>query len=424
MSTLTQRALRSTTRFTNINTQRCLFNQRSRFYSNNNNNNFKNTSSSSRIGWIVGAGIVVAATTSVAIAADEQSSFDKSQTLREKIVNRYQDKIREYSTPEKIFQTFASVKKNGESFMTLDDFVRAILPSQFRESTQTSLKGLPLNVRNVPLSFQIADIDGDGLISFSEFIFFSTLLSIPEKSVEIAFQIMDVNHDNSIDVNEFTKIFKLLKNQSAFASTSTSSKALLSQGWVNYLFGKHGDNSLSVERFKLLLDQVRRDVLQLEFNMYDTTGSGFISQRDFGRLIASYSNFGQRDQYLKAITSLPATVTTQNKGISFDQFVSFNKILNKLDEVGLSIDLYKGINQPFTKNEFKYVSKVIASFEPSKEMVDTIYTIFDSDNNGDLSKDEFVEVMKRRKYRGLENNRDSGFIARLEKVYQVIIGKL
>ncbi|EFA75270.1 hypothetical protein PPL_11345 [Heterostelium album PN500] len=267
--------------------------------------------------WIdIGCALVVT-TTAVVLAVDEPTN----QNWREKIFTNYQDRIREFSTPEKIFQTFASINKNGEYFMTLDDFVRAVLSHQFKTSSPGSTKNKSLDIKEVPISFKIADVDGDGLISFGEFMFFSTLLSIPEKSVDIAFKIFGVDHDNSIDVNEFTKIFRILKNHSAFtkSSTDTSQKSLLSQDWVDSLFGKHGDNSLTLEKFKSLLEQ--------------------------------------------------------------------------LDEVSLSIDLYKGINQPFTKSEFKYIAKVICQFEPSNEVVDTVYAIFDVDKNGDLSKDEFVSVM-------------------------------
>eukprot|EP01133_Synstelium_polycarpum_P007731 gene7731-9061_t len=359
-------------------------------------------------------------------SADDNNASKSQQTWREKIINNYHNRIREYSTPEKIFQTFASIHRNGEDFMTLDDFVRAILPHQFKSASELGTKGKKsFTLKEVPLSFRIADVDGDGLISFSEFMFFSTLLSIPDKSIRIAFQIMDVNHDNAIDVQEFSKIFRILRNQSALSKTSTASdKNILSKGWIDYLFGKNGNGKLSVEAFQSLLDQVRRDLLLLEFNMYDPKSTGFISQRDFGLLIASYSQTGRLDHYISAIETLPSTVSAKSKGISFDQFVSFNKLLSKLDDIAVSIDLYKGINQPFTKNEFKYVSKIIASFEPTPEIVDTIYTIFDVDKNGDLEKNEFVTLLGRRKYRGLDAPRDTGFVAKCKRVWSVIIGEL
>lgn len=40
----------------------------------------------------------------------------------------YENRLRELSSPEKVFEYFASVQRDGEWFMTPDDFFRAITP--------------------------------------------------------------------------------------------------------------------------------------------------------------------------------------------------------------------------------------------------------------------------------------------------------
>eukprot|EP01132_Coremiostelium_polycephalum_P006063 gene6063-7553_t len=406
-----------------------------RYYSNNNSqeNVSSSSSSSSSKSYLY---LTAIATTSILLgssllfgdsvkAKEEDNEKSTTQTTREKIINNYQNRIREYSTPEKLFETFATVKKNGKSYMTVEDFIRSILPTRFKESNSKSMKPKSvLKLKDLPLSFKIADVDGDGLIDFSEYLFFSTLLSIPENSVPIAFKIMDVNHDNSIDASEFTKILKVLQNQSPFANSSTTRKDISSKGWVEHLFGKDGRKKMTLEDFQKLLQQVRRDVLQLEFSYYDPENTGFISQRDFGHLIVSYSKLGKLSKYLKSVESLPDEITTSHKGISFDQFVVFNTLLNKMDDIELSINLYKNINQPFTKKEFKYISKVICGVDPQPEVIDTVYSIFDTDKNGDLERDEFVSLMQRRRYRGpMANSRETTFIDKLKKVYRLISGE-
>lgn len=54
----------------------------------------------------------------------------------------------------------------------------------------------------------VADSSGDGLISFEEYVFFTTLLSIPSKYFEIAFRVMDVNNDDQVDAEEFRKVMR------------------------------------------------------------------------------------------------------------------------------------------------------------------------------------------------------------------------
>ncbi len=51
------------------------------------------------------------------------------------MIGKYENRIREFSTPEKIFDYFASVTKRGERFMNVTDFLRAITPYDFRESS-------------------------------------------------------------------------------------------------------------------------------------------------------------------------------------------------------------------------------------------------------------------------------------------------
>ena len=57
----------------------------------------------------------------------------KKPTFRERQIIGYEDRIRAYSTPDKIFRLFATVKiyddkGNWEVFMTPEDFVRSITP--------------------------------------------------------------------------------------------------------------------------------------------------------------------------------------------------------------------------------------------------------------------------------------------------------
>ncbi|KAF2068748.1 hypothetical protein CYY_009929 [Polysphondylium violaceum] len=388
--------------------------------SNNNNYNNNDKRFYSKIGLTTIAAIGLLTPTIV--------SLDNQQTWREKIINNYQNRIREYSTPEKIFQCFASVKKGGQYYMTAEDFIRAILPHQFKSASETGTKSKSLNLdkNKLPLSFQIADVDGDGLISYSEFMFFSTLLSIPENSVAIAFKIMDVNHDNSIDANEFMSIIRILSTQSEFSKTATATTPntpISSQGFISHLFGADGKKKLSLEQFQNFLSQLRKDVLNLEFKFYDPQNTGYISQRDFGLLLVSYSKLGKLESHINAINSLPNTVDDKNKGISFEQFASFNKLLDKLEDVELSMDLYKGINQPFSKKQFRYVSKIVCDVNPQPEVVDTVYKIFDTDQNGDLAKDEFVSIMERRKYRGFSNQRDTGIVDKFKRIYKILLGQ-
>lgn len=119
----------------------------------------------------------------------------KRSGFRDRKVMEYENRIRAYSTPDKIFRYFATLKvisEPGESevFMTPQDFVRSITPNE----KQPEYLGLDQYIikrfdgKRIAQEREIfADEDsifytlGEcGLISFSDYIFLTTVLSSSE----------------------------------------------------------------------------------------------------------------------------------------------------------------------------------------------------------------------------------------------------
>ena len=67
--------------------------------------------------------------------------------------------------------------------------------------------------------FSLADTDGDGLISFSEYLFFLMLLATPEHHFAVAFRVLDADQSGYVDMREFMQIVE-----------HNSSPAVLRQG--------------------------------------------------------------------------------------------------------------------------------------------------------------------------------------------------
>ncbi|CAM9611753.1 unnamed protein product, partial [Choristocarpus tenellus] len=62
-------------------------------------------------------------------------------------IGSYEDRIRNFSTPERVFEFFASVNIDGNTFMTPEDFARSIIPYQHRA-------GVRVGSNNVKFNFQ------------------------------------------------------------------------------------------------------------------------------------------------------------------------------------------------------------------------------------------------------------------------------
>lgn len=85
----------------------------------------------------------------------------------------YENKIRFFCGPEKIFEIFASNRdEEGHLVMSYQDFYKAITPYLYT-STQNEEEYFK---RFQPKTLKIIDADGSGKIEFTEFFFFILLL--------------------------------------------------------------------------------------------------------------------------------------------------------------------------------------------------------------------------------------------------------
>ena len=116
----------------------------------------------------------------------------KHVSLHDKHVMGYEDRIRAYSTPDKIFRYFATlqiIEEDGSVtiYMTPEDFLRSITPGWiqpaglgldqfFPKMTAEQWKHHPSHKEVNPDSV-FARLGNHGLISFSDYLFFLTLLA-------------------------------------------------------------------------------------------------------------------------------------------------------------------------------------------------------------------------------------------------------
>ncbi|NXE68523.1 MICU1 protein, partial [Calcarius ornatus] len=150
--------------------------------------------------------------------APAEGKKKKRSGFRDRKVMEYENRIRAYSTPDKIFRYFATLKvinEHGESevFMTPQDFVRSITPNEKQPENLGLDQFIVKRYDGKKLSQErekFADEDsifyalGEcGLISFSDYIFLTTVLSTPQRNFEIAFKMFDLNGDGEVDMEEF-----------------------------------------------------------------------------------------------------------------------------------------------------------------------------------------------------------------------------
>ncbi|XP_050307056.1 calcium uptake protein 1 homolog, mitochondrial-like isoform X1 [Anthonomus grandis grandis] len=393
--------------------------------------------------------------------------------FRDRKIIEYENRMRSYSTPDKIFRYFATVKLVGDTnevYMTPDDFVRAITPGMkqpddkvfryfatlqvqgptvdqheifmtpddFLRSMTPGLKqpdglGLDQYKRYDPKTVQQKldlTLDEDsifyklgsaGLITFSDYIFLLTVLSTSRRHFEIAFRMFDLNGDGDVDCEEFEKVATLIRQQTSIgsrhrdhANTGNTFKGVNS-ALTTYFFGPNLKQKLTIEKFLDFQEKLQREILSLEFQRKNPDENGNISEADFTELLLAYAGYPQKKKS-RMMKRVKKTFREHGKGISKQDYLNFFHFLNNINDVDTALTFYHIAGASIDQATLKHVAKTVAHVDLSDHVIHVVFTIFDENMDGQLSNKEFIAVMKNRLLRGLEKPKDTGFVKFMQSI--------
>ncbi|XWS73010.1 hypothetical protein CRYUN_Cryun02cG0089200 [Craigia yunnanensis] len=345
-------------------------------------------------------------------APQKKSKFLFGETYRRRVFFNYEKRIRMQSPPEKVFDYFASHRTPaGDVLMTPADLMRALVPvfppSESNRVREGFLRGerVPGELHCPPSQlFMLFDTNNDGLISFPEYIFFVTLLSIPESSLSVAFKMFDLNNNGEIDREEFKKVMALMRAQNRQGSRHRDGRRLglkvtepvENGGLVEYFFGRDGKSSLKHDTFAQFLRDLHDEILMLEFAHYDYKLHGTISAKDFALSLVASADISHISKLLDRVEELNNESHLRDIRITFEEFKNFAKLRKKLQSFSLAIFSYGKVNGVLTKKDFQRAASQVCDISITDNVVDIIFHVFDANGDGNLSSDEFVRVVQRR----------------------------
>ncbi|XP_016360561.1 calcium uptake protein 1, mitochondrial isoform X5 [Sinocyclocheilus anshuiensis] len=325
--------------------------------------------------------------------------------FRDRKVMEYENRIRAYSTPDKIFRYFATLKiiseyGDPEVYMTPQDFVRSITPNE-KQPENLGLDQFVVKRYDGKDFWQTEKISQDrekfadedsifytlgecGLISFSDYIFLTTVLSTPQRNFEIAFKMFDLNGDGEVDLEEFEQVQSIIRSQTSMGmrhrDRSTTGNTLKTGGCssalTTYFFGADLKGKLTIGSFLEFQRKLQHDVLKLEFERNDPV-DGRITEKQFGGMLLAYS--GVQSRKLKQMQKNLKRMFKDAQGITFEEVENFFTFLKNVNDVDTALSFYHMAGASIDKG------------------------------NGELSNKEFIAIMKQRLMRGLEKPKDMGF---------------
>ncbi|CAL5020936.1 unnamed protein product [Urochloa decumbens] len=343
---------------------------------------------------------------------EEERRFLFGDSYRRRVFFNYEKRIRTRSPPEKIFEYFASVHSpEGEMYMLPTDLMRAVVPvfppSESKIVREGRLRGErhPGELHCAPSEFfMLFDTNGDGVISFSEYIFFVTLLSIPESSFNVAFKMFDLDHNGEIDKDEFKKVMTLMRSYNRQGAAHRDGlrfgrkvgQPVENGGLVEYFFGKDGDGHLHYDKFSSFLKQLHDEIVRLEFSHYDVKSSKTIPVKDFALSMVASADMNHINKLLDRVDDLDDHPDLKDMRITFEEFKAFADLRRRLEPFAMAIFSYGKINGLLTKQDLKRAASHVCGVDLTDTVVDIIFHVFDSDRDGNLSSEEFLRSLQRR----------------------------
>ncbi|XP_014504527.1 calcium uptake protein, mitochondrial [Vigna radiata var. radiata] len=344
----------------------------------------------------------------------ESSGLLLGDEFRRNIFFNYEKRMRLRSPPEKVFEYFASDRsRKGEVLMKPADLMRAVVPvfppSESNLVRDGYLEGerSPGHLRCPPSEFfMLFDVNNDGLISFKEYIFFVTLLSIPESSFTVAFKMFDINNNGEISKEEFKKVMALMRSRhrqgvhhrDGLRTGLKVNHSVEDGGLVEYFFDKDGNGCLQHDKFVKFLRDLHDEILRLEFAHYDYKSQQTISAKDFALSMVASADMSHLSRLLKRVDMLNDDPCLKDARITFEDFKNFAELRKKLLPFSLAVFSFGEVNGLLTRDDFQRAASQVCGISLSDNVVEIVFHLFDTNRDGNLSFGEFVRVLHQREW--------------------------
>lgn len=291
--------------------------------------------------------------------------------------------LRDTATRFRHYATFRR-RKGGPKYMTVEDFVRALLASRGNEPLE------PSALEGITQIFRELDADGNMYLSLTEFSFLMVLLTAKMDDIRALFSMLDRDRVGSLSLDEFAAVLRGLGCSASEAKAFTREQK---NGIVKRLFGDDGQRRCSYNEIAETINALNEEVWKTEFRQVDTERCGRITAEQFGRLIAnqvigSHVPFHMVDNIRKLRGS--------GNTITLDLWIGFHRVMQHADAITEAVELFGSSGLPLLKRDFNRAVKAAGLLPFPEVELDIIMALFDRNGDGVLEFDELVSVMRQK----------------------------
>lgn len=258
-----------------------------------------------------------------------------------------------------IFIKYASVEKNGEFFMSPNDFVKRYL---------NLTADVDPNPKTLQLLAGVVDQTKDGLISFQEFLAFESVLCAPDALFMVAFQLFDKTGKGEVTFEDVKQVFG-----------QTTIHQHIPFNWdsefVQLHFGKDRKRFLPYAEFTQFLLEIQLEHARQAFVQRDSDRTGTVNAMDFRDIMVTI-----RPHVLTPFVEqclVAAAGGTISHQVSFSYFNGFNSLLNNMELIRKIYSTLAGNRKDVevTKEEFVLAAQKFGQVTPME--VDILFQLAD-----------------------------------------------
>ncbi|XP_078537696.1 electrogenic aspartate/glutamate antiporter SLC25A12, mitochondrial [Lissotriton helveticus] len=258
-----------------------------------------------------------------------------------------------------IFLRYASVEKDGESYMTPSDFVQKYLGLHTDQH---------FNPKTVQLLAGVADTTKDGLISFQEFLAFESVLCAPDAMFITAFQLFDKSGTATVTYGDVKDIFgqTIIHHHIPFNWDCE---------FIRLHFGHNRKKHLSYAEFTQFLKELQLEHARQAFALKDNGKSGMITGLDFNDIMVTIRSHMLTPFVEENLVS--AAGGNISHQVSFSYFNAFNSLLNNMELVRKVYSTLAGSRKDVevTKEEFAHSANKFGQITPLE--IDILFQLAD-----------------------------------------------